>query len=93
MQTLDEQNDIREGDNKLQVLLSTKDEQEDSSDDEDPEDTEATQLKQLPTEEKLMKVLHYLRENHLYCMYCSSNFTDQEDMEANCPGLLEEDHD
>lgn len=93
MQTLDEQNDVREGENKLAVLLKASNTEDDDESDEEEEDSEAAELKKLPIDEQLMKVLHYLREKHLYCMFCSSNFSDAEDMKANCPGLLEEDHD
>ena len=45
------------------------------------------------SEEKLVLVLSAIRQHHNYCVYCGTQYGDEEDMDAHCPGLLEEDHD
>lgn len=40
----------------------------------------------------LFDVLHFLRENYYYCLYCGVKYDDDEDMSSNCPGLLDENH-
>jgi hypothetical protein len=40
----------------------------------------------------LTEHLLHLRELHCYCLYCGTQYNDAEDMEANCPGVYEEDH-
>lgn len=43
-------------------------------------------------EEKLILLLEYLREVHLYCFFCGVVYTNEKDMSDNCPGVYEEDH-
>ena len=43
---------------------------------------------------KLYECIQYLRKNYFYCIWCSSTFTDMNDMLENCPGntrILHED--
>eukprot|EP01039_Chlorochromonas_danica_P009497 gene9497-10494_t len=40
----------------------------------------------------LYDCLDYLRRQHYYCFYCGIAFKNEEDLTANCPGLLDEDH-
>jgi len=42
---------------------------------------------------RLLQLLLYLRETHRYCLFCATRFDDLDDLERNCPGTLEEDHD
>jgi len=61
----------------------------------DPED-EADVRKiflQKPPTEQLLQILLYLRPVHKYCLWCAIRFTDDEDMNKTCPGLLPQDHD
>lgn len=55
------------------------------------EDEELEEFNALPMEDRLRKVLEYLREQHLYCFWCKTAFP--EDTMDGCPGLTEEDHD
>lgn len=41
---------------------------------------------------ELTSLLFYMRKKHHYCHYCSIKFDSKRDMERNCPGALEEDH-
>lgn len=61
------------------------------ADDLDEEDEELEEFEALEVEEKLRKVVVYLREEHRYCFWCKCAFPD-EGMEG-CPGIEEEDHD
>ncbi|KAF1798723.1 hypothetical protein V8B55DRAFT_1522968 [Mucor lusitanicus] len=55
-----------------------------------PEQVEA--LKSLPLEEQLTKLVDYLRETYFYCFWCRAKYTDQADLDENCPGTSEDDH-
>ncbi|KAI0921567.1 hypothetical protein AcW1_004500 [Taiwanofungus camphoratus] len=54
---------------------------------------EATQFLQLSAKDRLQLVLDYLRQKYAYCFWCGVQYGDHEDMEANCPGPNEDDHD
>lgn len=41
----------------------------------------------------LKQVLLYVRHEYCYCLYCGCRYADAAEMAANCPGLVEEDHD
>ena len=43
-------------------------------------------------ERDLMFLLDYLRIVHLYCLYCGVVFDSAAEMEAQCPGTFETDH-
>jgi Domain of unknown function (DUF4187)/G-patch domain len=55
------------------------------------EDEELNEFQALPVDEKLQKVVGFLRERWRYCFWCKFRYED-EGMEG-CPGILEEDHD
>lgn len=40
----------------------------------------------------LESLLLYMRNVHLYCLFCGHVYTNLEEMNANCPGVNEEDH-
>jgi len=40
----------------------------------------------------LGEVITYLREKHFYCYYCAIRFDNKDDMDKNCPGPNEQDH-
>lgn len=62
-----------------------------TADDLDDEDEELDEFEALEVEEKLHRVVAYLREQHRYCFWCKFEYPDEE-MEG-CPGTEEEDHD
>ncbi|KAK4227198.1 hypothetical protein QBC38DRAFT_478213 [Podospora fimiseda] len=62
-----------------------------ASEDLDEEDEELEEFEQLPVEERLSKVVGYLRDEFNYCFWCKYAYPDEK-MEG-CPGLTEEDHD
>ncbi|KUI53976.1 G patch domain-containing protein 11 [Cytospora mali] len=61
------------------------------ADDLDEEDPELDEFSELDADEKLKRILKYLREKYRYCFWCKCDYPDEE-MEG-CPGLTEEDHD
>lgn len=54
---------------------------------------EACQFLRLPARDRLHLVLGYMRDRYSYCLFCGTQYDDEEDMEKNCPGPSEEDHD
>lgn len=54
---------------------------------------EATQFLQLSARNRLQLVLDYLRQKYAYCFWCGTQYDDQGDMAANCPGPEEDAHD
>ncbi|KAF3762414.1 hypothetical protein M406DRAFT_220993, partial [Cryphonectria parasitica EP155] len=61
------------------------------ADDLDEEDAELDGFEALDVDERLGRLVGYLRERYLYCFWCKFRYPD-EGMEG-CPGLEEEDHD
>ncbi|KAI1437562.1 putative G-patch domain protein [Xylaria sp. CBS 124048] len=55
------------------------------------EDTELDEFNALEADERLRRLVEYLRKEHKYCFWCKFAYPDGE-MEG-CPGLTEEDHD
>jgi hypothetical protein len=55
------------------------------------EDPELAEFEALPVDERLQKLLVFLRENYQYCLYCGYQYPDAE-LEG-CPGVTEEEHD
>ncbi|KAI1143446.1 hypothetical protein F5Y05DRAFT_368588 [Hypoxylon sp. FL0543] len=55
------------------------------------EDPELEEFNALEVEERLRRLVEYLRREHNYCFWCKFGYPD-ETMEG-CPGLTEEDHD
>eukprot|EP00435_Cladocopium_sp_Y103_P043466 s74_g12.t1 len=43
--------------------------------------------------QRLLELMTHLRTVHLYCLYCGCTYDSAEDMERNCPGVTEEEHD
>ncbi|KAK4250433.1 hypothetical protein C7999DRAFT_38508 [Corynascus novoguineensis] len=62
-----------------------------TAEDLDEEDTELDEFNALPVDERLLKVVEYLRREYHYCFWCKFAYSDEQ-MEG-CPGLTEEDHD
>ncbi|KZS97507.1 hypothetical protein SISNIDRAFT_472522 [Sistotremastrum niveocremeum HHB9708] len=58
---------------------------------EDLED--AKEFCQLPVRLRLAHTVEYLRHTHCYCFWCGTQYNDTTDMEAQCPGPTEEEHD
>lgn len=57
----------------------------------DEEDEELEKFNELSAEERLSRVVSYLREKYHYCFWCKYRYETAE-MDG-CPGLTEEDHD
>ncbi|KAI7857016.1 hypothetical protein BDC45DRAFT_501505 [Circinella umbellata] len=75
-----------------QVELSDN-EQEEEVEEESPypkEEVEA--LLKLSLDQRLVQLVEYLREKHLYCFWCGAKYNDKQDLTDNCPGLEEDDH-
>ncbi|TFK29303.1 RNA-binding domain-containing protein [Coprinopsis marcescibilis] len=54
---------------------------------------EATQFLRLQAQDRLRLVLSYLRARHHYCFWCGIKYDNEEEMEDQCPGSEEDDHD
>ena len=57
----------------------------------DDEDPELDEFNALEPEEKLRRLVLFLRQEHRYCFWCKFAYPDA--AMAGCPGLTEEDHD
>ncbi|KAI0383815.1 hypothetical protein F5Y04DRAFT_249773 [Hypomontagnella monticulosa] len=55
------------------------------------EDPELDEFNELEVEEKLRRLVEYLRKEHNYCFWCKCSYPDG--TMDGCPGLTEEDHD
>lgn len=67
-----------------------EEEEEEEEDGDDREDSTAEELSHL---EKLQALTAYLREKHLYCIWCGTAYEDGEDLASSCPGDCAADHD
>jgi Domain of unknown function (DUF4187)/G-patch domain len=47
----------------------------------------------LTEQEQLLCCLQYLRETHLYCMYCGHGYENSSELAGSCPGVTADDHD
>lgn len=63
----------------------------DMFDDLDDEDPELEEFNALPLNERLEKLVMYLRQEYNYCFWCKHQYPDSS--LDGCPGLTEEDHD
>lgn len=80
----DEDEDDRKALGKTRTVYET-------ADDLDEEDPELDEFNGLDVEERLQRVVAYLRKEYRYCFWCKFTYPD-ESMEG-CPGVTEEDHD
>ncbi|EPQ59596.1 hypothetical protein GLOTRDRAFT_125893 [Gloeophyllum trabeum ATCC 11539] len=54
---------------------------------------EAVKFLSQSAQQRLAAVLSYLRSEYSYCFWCGCQYNDAEDLQQNCPGENEEDHD
>lgn len=54
---------------------------------------EVTQFLRLQAQDRLRLVLSYLRDKHTYCFWCGVKYESEEEMQSQCPGPAEDDHD
>ncbi|EGZ77818.1 hypothetical protein NEUTE2DRAFT_124381 [Neurospora tetrasperma FGSC 2509] len=57
----------------------------------DEEDPELDEFNTLSPDERLRRLVQYMRDKHHYCFWCKAKYDDAE-MDG-CPGLTEEEHD
>nr|Q3UFS4.2 RecName: Full=G patch domain-containing protein 11; AltName: Full=Coiled-coil domain-containing protein 75 [Mus musculus] len=72
--------------------------EEETEEEEEEEEKEEQDEDECPSEdlsvlEKLQILTGYLREEHLYCIWCGTAYEDKEDLSSNCPGPTSADHD
>uniref|UniRef100_F7AFV2 G patch domain-containing protein 11 n=1 Tax=Equus caballus TaxID=9796 RepID=F7AFV2_HORSE len=72
----------------LRLEETEEEEEEEKEQDEDEYTSE-----DLSVLEKLQILTSYLREEHLYCIWCGTAYEDKEDLSSNCPGPTSADHD
>lgn len=92
--TYDDDDDSMDGDDRIALGRTEKKKKKTvymPADDLDEEDPELDEFNELDGDEKLKRILKYLREKYRYCFWCKCAYPDEE-MEG-CPGLTEEDHD
>ncbi|XP_032737758.1 G patch domain-containing protein 11 [Lontra canadensis] len=66
--------------------------EEEEEEEKEPEEDEY-KSEDLSVLEKLQILTGYLREEHLYCIWCGTAYEDKEDLSSNCPGPTSADHD
>ncbi|XP_069488637.1 G patch domain-containing protein 11 [Ambystoma mexicanum] len=70
-----------------------EEEEDDDEEVEEGEEQEEVAPGELSSLEKLQVLTAYLRQQHLYCIWCGTAFEDQDDLSSNCPGDCSADHD
>ncbi|KAK9890087.1 hypothetical protein WA026_008897 [Henosepilachna vigintioctopunctata] len=78
---------------KVTMKKKRKEEKISLMQDEEDEDSEDEEFESQITEENLSSVINYLRNKHLYCLYCIMTGSNDEDLRENCPGPYRVDHD
>ncbi|KAL3289905.1 hypothetical protein HHI36_023290 [Cryptolaemus montrouzieri] len=78
---------------KMTIKKKRKEEKEPLIPDEEDEDSDDEEFESQITEENLNTIINYLRNKHLYCLYCIMTGTNDEDLRENCPGPYRIDHD
>lgn len=68
-------------------------EEETEKEEEEEQDEDEYTSEDLSVLEKLQILTNYLREEHLYCIWCGTAYNDKEDLSSNCPGPTSADHD
>ncbi|XP_010594171.1 G patch domain-containing protein 11 isoform X2 [Loxodonta africana] len=73
--------------------LRPEQESEEEEEEEKEQDEDEVKSEDLSVMEKLQILTSYLREEHLYCIWCGTAYEDKEDLSSNCPGPTSADHD
>nr|XP_019597579.1 PREDICTED: G patch domain-containing protein 11 isoform X1 [Rhinolophus sinicus] len=68
-------------------------EEEEEEEEEKEQDEDEYNSEDLSVPDKLQILTSYLREEHLYCIWCGTAYEDKEDLSSNCPGPTSADHD
>ncbi|KAG9292861.1 hypothetical protein G9A89_016223 [Geosiphon pyriformis] len=64
-----------------------------SEESEEKIDEDKEEFEQLEDIEKRDQIIAYLRHQHYYCFWCGSEYANSEELDQECPGTTEEDHD
>ena len=94
-QRFDEQNEIKEPEEKWFWPEEDKEVEEDDQkeiDDESEEKLENDEEIELSVECKLAVLTEYLRLKYFYCIWCAVKYNDSDDLESNCPGNSRNEH-
>lgn len=73
---------------KIKTLTEEEEEEDDEEDEEEVDDS----WEEYTVSEKVEIITHFLRNTHLYCIWCGTVFDDDKDMRENCPGPSKEEH-
>ncbi|KAG6934101.1 G-patch domain containing 11 [Chelydra serpentina] len=87
-QQLDTEKDIKV---PKEIWYWTEPEQEEK--DQEEEEKDEDKGSDLSVLEKLQILTAYLREEHLYCIWCGTAYEEAADLSSNCPGDSSADHD
>ncbi|KAK7204254.1 hypothetical protein BZA70DRAFT_280348 [Myxozyma melibiosi] len=63
-----------------------------ADEDNEEEDDELEEFANLIPEDRLMRITNYMRETYYYCFWCGCRYEDGKDLDDNCPGVTEADH-
>lgn len=69
----------------------TEEDLEDNQKEDDDDELRKTDEVELSDEDKLEMLTRYLRENYYYCIWCTVQYNDENDMKE-CPGCTRDDH-
>ncbi|KAI5125131.1 G Patch Domain-Containing Protein 11 [Manis pentadactyla] len=73
--------------------LRLEEETEKEEEEEKEQEEDEYKSEDLSVLEKLQILTGYLRQEHLYCIWCGTAYEDKEDLSSNCPGPTSADHD
>ncbi|XP_052042363.1 G patch domain-containing protein 11 [Apodemus sylvaticus] len=73
--------------------MRPEEEAEEEEEEKEEQDEDECPSEDLSVPEKLQILTGYLREEHLYCIWCGTAYEDKEDLSSNCPGPTSADHD
>jgi hydroxylamine reductase (hybrid-cluster protein) len=93
-QELDAKENIQEPDESWFWLECKKETDDDDDDDDDEDDTNNIDEnnESLDDIEKLEILTKYLRKKYFYCIWCGTEFNNEDDLRDNCPGDTRNDH-
>jgi len=77
---------VDEEEEQQQQETKIKTDVNDINDDDDDDNDEINEFDQLDLESQVEILTKYLRQKHLYCIWCGLAFENENDLEQQCPG-------
>jgi len=88
----DEDEEEEENDEQKQKQIEYKTQDETTTHENRADIQDGVKFRSLPVTHRFEEVSKYMRTKYWYCFFCGAKFDSQEDLEKNCPGDTEEDH-